>query len=39
LNAWIDKNPSWNLNITVANDDSFHQASEVFPYHHPEVDG
>lgn len=28
----------WNKNITVRDDDSFHGASEVFPYHHPEVE-
>ncbi len=39
LNAWIARNPEWNTLITVKNDDSFHQASEVYPYHHPEVDG
>lgn len=39
LNAWIARNPEWNPLITVIDDDSFHQASEVYPYHHPEVDG
>jgi len=39
LKTWIDTTSStWNKYITVRNDDSFHPASEVFPYHHPEID-
>lgn len=40
LKQWVSYDePGWNPNITVRNDDSFHPASEVFPYHHPETDG
>lgn len=38
FNTWIDTSQGWNPFITVRDDDSFHGAAEVFPYHHPEVE-
>jgi len=33
LPAWIDIN--WNPNITVVDNENFHNAATVYPYHHP----
>jgi len=38
LNQWIDTSKMWNPFITVKNNDNFHNAAAVFPYHHPEIE-
>lgn len=38
LKQWIDTSKMWNPFITVKNNDNFHNAADVFPYHHPEID-
>ena len=36
LATWIDV--SWNKNITVVDNENFHNAATVYPYHHPEIE-
>jgi len=38
LNQWIDTSKMWNPFITIKNNDNFHNAAAVFPYHHPEIE-
>ena len=35
--TWYDPLQGWNPFITVQDNDSFHGAAEVFPYHHPTI--
>lgn len=39
LETWMPNPMSWNSLITVTNNDNTHVASQVVPYHHPEVEG
>lgn len=39
LETWIPSPVSWNSNISVVNNDNFHNAASVTPYHHPEIEG
>ena len=39
LETWLPNPMTWNRHITVVNNDNFHNAATVYPYHHPEVDG
>lgn len=35
--TWFDPLQGWNPFITVQDNDSFHGAAELFPYHHPTI--
>ena len=36
--SWLPSPVSWNKNISLINNDNFHTAASVFPFHHPEVE-
>ena len=39
LETWMPNPVSWNSKITVVNNDNFHNAASVYPFHHPIVNG
>lgn len=39
LETWLPNPMPWNKHITVTNNDNFHNAATVYPYHHPEIEG